>query len=126
VTFFRPFDLVLLGVVLLAASVAYSLMDEQPGSKAEIYLSNELAATFNISGKTQQKEIDTRIGKIKIQFGQGAIQVIHSPCTQKICILQGAIHHTYEHIICLPAQMQIVLTSPIPSSNKEDIDAISH
>ena len=126
-TFFRPFDLLILGLVLLGASVAYSLMDEEPGAIAEVYVSNRKAASFNISGAIQQKEIQTRIGKIRIEFGEGAIKVVHSPCNQKICILQGAIRHTYEHIICLPARMQIILTrTSQPADEKNTIDAISH
>ena len=125
--FFRPFDLVLVLLAVLGATVAYSLMDEDPAATAEIYLSNRKAATFNISGETQQKEIQTRIGKIRVEYGQGAIKGVHSPCKQKICILQGNIRHTYEHIICLPAEMQIVLTRSAEPSDKADrIDAISH
>jgi len=126
VTFFRPFDLFLLALVILGASVAYSLMDEEPGAIAEVYVSNQKAASFIISGETQQKEIQTRIGKIRIEYGQGAIRVVHSPCNQKICMLQGAIRHTHEHIICLPAQMQIILTRSTQPSDSEAIDAISH
>ena len=125
-TFFRPFDLILLTLVILGASVAYSLMDEEPGAIAEVYVSNRKAASFNISGETEQKEIQTRIGKIKIEYGQGTIKVLHSPCNQKICVLTGAIRHTYEHIICLTAQMQIVLIRSTQPSDSESIDAISH
>lgn len=101
-------------------------MERQSGTTAEIYVSNRKAARFNLNGEIQQKEIPTRIGKIKIQFGHGEIRVIHSPCDQKICMLQGAIRHTFEQIVCLPARMQIVLTSTTPSLNSEEIDAVSH
>ena len=37
-----------------------------------------------------------------------------------------SIRHTYEHIICLPAQMQIVLIRSTQPSDSESIDAISH
>jgi|APSaa5957512622_1039677.scaffolds.fasta_scaffold220942_1 hypothetical protein len=97
--FFRPFDffLVLILVGIIVSSVL--LFKGSPGSRAEIYVSNQKIAYFNLSGEERYKEIPHKIGTSLIKYGQGSIQVIRSPCPQKICVLQGAIKLTHERII---------------------------
>ncbi len=124
--FFRRLDALIVIALTAAAMGAYFLIDKETGSHAEVYINNRKAAAFNIEGPVQLKEVDSRIGKIKLKIGEGAIQVVESPCTHKICILQGAIKETNEHIICVPAQLHITVVNNNSKKTNEQIDAISY
>ena len=123
----RPLDIVLLVIIAVAAAGSFFLMEKKVGSRAEIYVDNRKTASFNLDGPVQLKDITTKIGKVRVKYGHGSVQVTRSPCPQKICIRQGAISHIYENIICLPAQLQIVIVNETNSLKSADgIDAISH
>ena len=126
-TLLRPLDIILIVFVTAAAAGSFFLMDKKTGSQAEIYVENRKTASFNLDGAAQSKEISTKIGKVRVKYGDGSVRVTRSPCPQKICIRQGSISHTYENIICLPAQLQIVIVNETNSLKSADgIDAISH
>ena len=126
-TLLRPLDIVLLVIITMAAAGSFFLMEKKAGSQAEIYVDNRKAASFNLDGPVQLKDITTKIGNVRVKYGDGSAQVTRSPCPQKICIRQGAISHIHENIICLPAQLQIVIVNEKNSLKSADgIDAISH
>jgi len=126
-TLIRPIDFILMIIITAAAAGSFFLMGKEVGSKAEVYVNNRKTAVFNLDGTVQFKDIATKIGKVRVKYGDGSIQVTQSPCIQKICIHQGAISHIYENITCLPAQLQIVITDKTNSLKSADgIDAISY
>ena len=123
----RPLDFLLIFIILVATGLGFYYFKGAVGNKAEIHLGSKRIARFDLQGDERIKQIDTRIGKIRIRVGNGSIQVLSSPCDQKICILQGAIQNTHEHIICLPAQMYIsVVTNENAHNPFDTIDAISY
>ena len=126
-TLIRPLDVILVILITAAAAGSFFLTGKEVGSKAEVYVDNMKAAVFNLDGPVQFKDIATKIGKVRVKYGNGSIQVTQSPCIQKICIHQGAISHTYENITCLPAQLQIAVIDKTHSLKSPDaVDAISY
>ena len=126
-TLIRPLDIILLVIITTAGAGSFFLMEKEAGSQAEIYVNNRKTASFNLDGPVQLKDITTKIGKVRVKYGNGSVQVTQSPCPQKICIKQGEISHIYENIICLPAHLQIVIIDEINSLKSADgIDAISY
>jgi hypothetical protein len=127
VTLIRPLDTILAILILIASGLAIYFFQGVSGNKAEVYLGSTKVATFDLNSDDRIKEIETRIGTVRLRVGNGSIQVLSSPCDQKICILQGAITHTDEHIICLPARMFISVSDRNQSETLFDqIDAISY
>ncbi len=125
--FFRPLDTMVILLICATTVVSFMQFKGQGGSRAEIYLENRKTASFDLKGPKRIKEIGSRIGKIRIEVGNNAIRVLDSPCNQKICILQGEIKETHEHIICLPARMSISIASDKPGNNPFDaVDAFSY
>ena len=126
-TLIRPLDIIVLVLIAAAAAGSIFLMKKEAGSEAEIYVNNSKTASFSLDGPVQSKEITTKIGKVRVKYGDGSVQVTQSPCPQKICIRQGAISHSHENIICLPAQLQIVIIAKTNSMKSADgTDAISY
>ena len=126
-TLIRSLDIILLVIITAAAAGSFSLMEKEAGSQAEIYVNNRKTASFNLDGPVELKDITTKIGKVRVKYGNGSVQVTRSPCPQKICIKQGAISHIYENIICLPAHFQIVIIDETNSLKTADgIDAITY
>ncbi len=125
--FLRPLDILLIILVVISALSSFFLFKGQSGSKAEVYVAGSKAAVFDLNGKIQEKEIKTSIGLVRIKYGLGSIQIIKSPCTQKICILKGAVKTTHDHIICVPAQLTITVVNEDDSTSVlKGIDAFSH
>lgn len=126
-TLIRPLDIILLVTITAAAAGSFFLIGKKAGSRAEIYVNNRKAASFNLNGPVQYKDIMTKIGNVRVKYGNGSVQVTRSPCPQKICIRQGAISRIYENIICLPAQLQVVVVNETNSLKSADgMDAISY
>ncbi len=96
------------------------------GNKAVVYLANKKFAWYDISGEKHQVEIPTKIGPIKIEIGAGAARVISSPCPNKICVKTGIIRHSHEEIVCLPAQMLLVLEGDASEQKAGGSDAITY
>ena len=126
-TLIRPLDIIVLVVITAAAAGSFFLMEKKAGSQAEIYVDNRKTASVDLDGPVQLKDIPTKIGNVRVEYGNGSVQVTQSPCPQKICIKQGAISHIYENIICLPAHLQIVIIDETNSLKTADgIDAITY
>jgi hypothetical protein len=126
-TLIRPLDIIILIIITVAAAGSFFLMGKEAGSQAEIYVNNSKTASFILDGPVELKDITTKIGKVRVKYGNGSVQVTQSPCIQKICIHQGAISHIYENIICLPAQLQIVIIDENNSLKSADgLDVISY
>ncbi|MBU2515203.1 NusG domain II-containing protein [bacterium] len=125
--FFRPLDVLILILLFFSAIISFISFKSVSGSQAEIRIQNKTIAMLDLNQPLQEREIPTRIGVVTIQYGEGSIRVISSPCTQKICLLQGAIESTHEHIICLPARMTISIINDRNTINPlEKIDAFSY
>ena len=126
-TLIRPLDIILLVIIAAAAAGSFFLMEKKTGSQAVIYLNNRKAARFDLNEPVQYKDITTQIGNVRVKYGNGSVQVTQSPCPQKICIHQGAISRISENIICLPAQVQIVIIDETDSLKSADgIDVIAY
>ncbi len=125
--FFRPFDILIVLLLSIAAITAFFSFESVAGSKAEIRVQNKTIAVLDLNQPVQKRVIETRIGPVTIQYGEGSIRIVSSPCPHKICLLQGAIESTHQHIICLPARMTISVIDGKNSENPLDkIDAFSY
>jgi hypothetical protein len=108
-TFFRPFDAAI--AILVAATSAWGFLAFRvtEGSRATVYMSNKRFAWYELGGDKRKVEIDTRIGPIALEIGQGAARVLSSPCPNKICVKTGAVRHVHGEIVCLPAHLLLVI-----------------
>jgi hypothetical protein len=122
----RPLDVILVALVGLSAMGAFFITERRAGSRADVYVNNKKVAHLDLSQAETKKEIPTPIGDVGVKYGQGAIQVTRSPCTHKLCIRQGAIRQASRQIVCLPAQLQIVIVDDAGSSSGDGLDAISY
>lgn len=104
----RPFDLIVVSLILvIICMLALFLREKDVGKKAEVYVGKNLYAVFNLDKEEEIKEIETKIGTVRLKVGNGKISVHSSPCRNKICMLRGEISHSHERIICLPTKMTI-------------------
>lgn len=123
----RPLDVVIISLIVALSAVSSVLFDQQEGATAEIYVGSRHVATLSLAGEKQTKSVSTRIGEVKIEYGDEGIRVLNSPCQHKICMLKGLIKDIHERIICLPAQLYItIVDSDNPDNSFEEIDAFSY
>lgn len=125
--FFRPLDAILIAAILAAAGWALFTFRITEGSRAIVYVSNRKFAWYDITGEKRRIPIPTRIGTVTLEIGGGSARVIDSPCPNKLCVKTGAIRHAHEEIVCLPAQLLLVLEgSPGLDRKKGAADAITY
>lgn len=123
----RPLDLVIVFIIVVASAISFFIVDQRKGATAEVYVGSRHVATLSLTGKSQIKPVSTRIGNVQIEYGDGGIRVLNSPCRHKICMLKGVIKDVHERIICLPAQLYItIVDSDNPDNSFEEIDAFSY
>lgn len=125
--FFRPFDALVIALISAITLISFIQFKGKGGSRADVFLESRKTASFDLKGEHHLKKIETRIGTITLEIGQNSIKVLDSPCNQKICLLQGEIKETHEHIICLPARMYITIVSDKMNQNPfGTVDAFSY
>ena len=123
---FHPFDFAVAAVLICISGFALLHFRGDAGSFAEVYVDEKKAATFNLNVPEQTKTVETPIGAVHIRYGNGSIRVAQSPCPQKICILQGAIRHTHDQIVCVPARLTIRIFRSKKTNADGSIDAITY
>jgi hypothetical protein len=52
------------------------------------------------------------LGESVVRITNESVQMLSSPCRNKLCVKQGAIRNNGESIICVPNRIGIVITSP--------------
>jgi hypothetical protein len=126
-SFVRPLDAVLIATVLLAACWGILTFRISEGTRAIVYVADRKYAWYELTGEKRTISVPTRIGPVRLEIGAGSARVIDSPCPNKLCIKTGAVRHSHEEIVCLPAQLLIVLDGPpISGSGKDGADAITY
>ena len=122
-SFFRPFDAAI--TILVAAASAWGFMAFRvtEGSRAIVYLSDKKFAWYELGGDKRKVEIDTRIGPIALEIGEGSARVVSAPCPNRLCVKTGKVSHAHQEIICVPAHLLVVIEAA--GDNKGEVDAIT-
>ena len=81
------------------------------GSKAYIYIDNELYGVYDISDKahTEKFVIATSYGYNVVKIENGYISIIESDCADNTCVKTGKTDSNYKPIICMPHRLEIVV-----------------
>ena len=107
--FFRPLDALILLIVLGASAWGFLAFRMEAGASVRIYLGNRKYGWYPVTGAKHPVSIPTRIGPVILELGEGTAKVLSSPCRNKVCVRTGGISHAHSEIICMPAQMLVVM-----------------
>lgn len=113
----KKYDLFLILIPLLAASVIFFFSRKSSGDTAVIYVDDELYAEIPLS---QDKEIDI-FGKNTVSVKDGEVFMKTAACPDKICVSHPPIKNSGSDIVCLPNKVVV----KIKESGKKSADAIS-
>ncbi|HKP98277.1 MAG TPA: NusG domain II-containing protein [Fibrobacteria bacterium] len=113
-SFFRPLDALLAVSVATAAVWGFLAFRVADGSRAVVYIGNRKYGWYDVAGAPRRVTVPTRIGEVSLEIGNGSARVAASPCRNKVCMRTGAIHRAHSEIVCMPAQLLIVLESDRP------------
>lgn len=122
--FFRSGDLLIYGLFLIFFSVLGSNIfnrEEIKGSKAEIYVSNQLKYAQKLQLEEKNIFVDTKIGGVNIQFKDNKVRVTTSNSPRKLAVKQGWIDSPGNIIIGIPDELII----KIIGEEKEELDGVA-
>lgn len=101
-------DLILIGVVLLAALISYGTIQFMQKDGKEVVVTVDGKETFRSSiDQDQTYEILSKEGKNVIRIQNGKVSMTQADCPDKICKAHKAIHKSGETIVCLPHKVVV-------------------
>ena len=125
-SFFRPLDAILVGLVAAAACWGFLAFGVSDGTKAIVYIADKKYAWYDLTGEKREVSVPTCIGPVRLEIGEGSARVAFSPCPNKICVKTGAVRHTHEEIVCVPAHLLLVIEGDSRGHGKGEIDAVTY
>ena len=114
-----PFDrkLVLLVTLLVAASF---LLPLQQGAGTRLVVSSGDKVLFVAPLEQEQTvELAGPLGTTRLRIAEGSVQVISSPCAQKICIGMGQIRRSGALLACVPNRLVIRIEGERPADGEQ-------
>jgi len=122
--FFRIADLILAVSLLLLSGFSFSYFSGVSGNTAVLFVNNIKYASYHLGSGMQIRTINAGEGRFKLEYGEGKIRVLRSPCHHKICVKQGFIHKTHKQIICVPYKFLVRIENNFGKSEGDaDTDA---
>ncbi len=114
----KPGDLIVYAIVIIAIVWSYRLSGKFPLNYVEVTTPYKKL----IFPLKQDKVITVKgaIGKLTFIIKNGRVKVLHSSCSNKICIKTGWISSSGEYIACVPNRILIKLINRKKSVNKFD------
>jgi hypothetical protein len=91
---------------------------KQPGERVVIEVNGQEVQRLDLD-RSQEIVVKGPIGETRIKIDRGAVQVLASDCSEKICVLTGKIRHAGEMIVCVPNKVVVKVVGKI--ENKFDV-----
>jgi hypothetical protein len=113
--------LIVLFVVGMSGGIAFVVYAGRHG-EAYAHINSARDELFYAMGTPRVINVNGPLGTTVIRIADGALQVMDSPCPEKICVKSGKIHSPGEWIACLPNQVLITIEGREP----QDVDARSY
>ena len=115
---YRPLDY---GIFFIAVTVvAATAVFVYAGSVENLYVTisaNNQLWQFPLE-TTETLAVSGPLGTTKIAIKDGLARIVDSPCENKTCIIQGAVHKPGQFVACLPNA--VIVT--VEGSNKQDAE----
>jgi hypothetical protein len=105
----RPLDAIVILLVLAASAWGFVAFHGEPGASVQVFIGNKHYGWYKTDGETRRISIPTRIGTVILEVGAGGARILSSPCRNKVCVRTGAIRQTHSEIICMPAQVLVIM-----------------
>lgn len=114
-TWLRPGDYIAIvaALALLVASYAVYWSGLSQTALAEIRVEGKHWGHLDLF-VNQTVTVHGKLGDSVIEVAGGRARFIHSPCTNKLCIRQGWVHHGGETAVCLPNTVTLQILSNDP------------
>ena len=97
-------DLILIGSLLVAASVALAIIFTQPKKTnliAKVFVQDKVVETIDLSKNEEKDYVITGLkGKLKVRTHKGAIAIVESNCPHQDCVHMGYVKEINRPIIC--------------------------
>ena len=115
-----PGDKILTALILILGVSAWIGLNHyrQAGDTVTIEVNGKVVRQADLH-TSQQITVTGSIGKTIIKIDRGTASVIHSDCSQKICVKTGKIHRIGEMIVCVPNKVVIKINGQ--SKNQFDV-----
>lgn len=109
--------LVIIAVSLVLFGAKHLFSDT--GVYAVVKSGGEIVAEVPLNeAENEQVVVKGRLGESLVEFNDGAVRMVDSPCPEYTCVKQGWINARGEAIVCVPNQIVIQI------SGSRNVDAV--
>lgn len=109
----------LMGILLLAALVAWPLMRGPEG--ARVIVERDGRVLFSAPLDTHRRvSLDGPYGPTVVLVEQGQVRIESSSCPRHLCQRQGSIQRQGQMLVCLPNRLLVRICGPATDANDYD------
>ena len=120
----RPLDFVVGALLLLAAASALPYLFTPFGSNAEVTVDGRKSARLSLAGPERRLDLGTRLGPMRIVYGEGKVRIAEAPCPNGLCVKSGPVSRAGAGILCLPCRVRVSVSG---GRNPGDtVDAVTY
>lgn len=116
-----PFDRKLLVILTILVLASFLLLLQS--SKGQRVLVDVAGRTVFVAPLEQDQkfQIEGPLGTTVLQLANGSVQVLSSPCPQKICIGMGNASHTGDLLACAPNRVVVRIEGAAEQAKGYDV-----
>lgn len=112
----RPLDAAVILLMLAASAWGFAAFHGEAGASVQVFIGNKHYGWYNTEGERREVSLPTRIGPVLLEVGAGGARILSSPCRNKVCVRTGGIRRTHSEIVCMPAQVLVIMEGGAPAS----------
>lgn len=93
-------------LLIAIISLLIITLSKKAGSYAEVYIGDELIASYSLSEDGEYTFLD---GDVTLIIEDGRAYIKDSDCPDKVCIRKGEVYRTGERIVCAPNKLTVII-----------------
>ena len=110
----RPFDLVIVGAVLLTGVLLFAFMKRgERGDVVRVYADDRLYTTLSLADASGEHRIETERGVLILTLTEEGACVTYADCPDGVCVRTGRIAKSGESIVCVPLGIAVTVGESI-------------
>jgi len=124
--YIRPADFIIVFLIIVTAiaSIIHLLSSsKEENLTAVIRVDSEIYAEVSLADikESYKLSVPVKDGEVVVRLSKGGVEVLSSPCSDKLCVHTGKLTKSGQSAVCLPTRVSVQIIS---NSNTHSVDAV--